>query len=138
MIQLVDSAERYLEKQKAWHLPAPLSSTSSAESTKTIAQLRKDVSACAGSPMIVSTVRNARTLSFARRADICISQHGPATPDHVIRTKRLPMLGRNVDAYAADYRKYFGSNAAAAKDRKTMLDAAPRVVLDAELGLCAV
>jgi rhamnose utilization protein RhaD (predicted bifunctional aldolase and dehydrogenase)/NAD(P)-dependent dehydrogenase (short-subunit alcohol dehydrogenase family) len=142
MIQLVDMAERYLETHKAWHQPAspaPASSAESIESTATIARLRKAISACAGNPMLMSTLRNARTLAFARRADLTIaSQQGPATPDHVIRTKRLPMLGRDVDGYAASYRAYFAKNAADARERKTILDAAPRVVLDAELGLCAI
>src|SRR3954471_9681971 len=78
MIELVDMAERYLEKQKAWHLPAAPSLAPSAESTTAIVEVRKDVSARAGNPMIVSTLRNARTLSFARRTDITIaSQQGP-------------------------------------------------------------
>src|SRR5439155_15624623 len=64
------------------------------------------------------------------------SQQGPATPDHVLRTKRLPLLGRDVDAYAEAYRSYFGE---AARDRELrQLDPAPRVVLDPELGLCTV
>ena len=42
-----------------------------------------------------------------------ISQRGPATPDHILRTKRLPMLGRDVAEYAAAYREYFARNAAA-------------------------
>ena len=35
-----------------------------------------------------------------------ISQRGPATPDHILRTKRLPLLGRAVTEYAAAYREY--------------------------------
>lgn len=78
-------------------------------------------------------------MAFVRRDDLAtIAQQGPATPDHVIRTKRLPMLGRDVQAYAADYRAYFAAHEPLAKERKTMLDAAPRVVLDRELGLCTV
>jgi NAD(P)-dependent dehydrogenase (short-subunit alcohol dehydrogenase family) len=67
-----------------------------------------------------------------------LSQQGPATPDHVIRTKRIPLLGRDVQAYAADYANYFAAHAARAREPKTMLDPAPRVVLDAEFGLCTV
>jgi NAD(P)-dependent dehydrogenase (short-subunit alcohol dehydrogenase family) len=47
------------------------------------------------------------------------------------------MLGRDVRAYAEAYRVYFTAHEPLAKERKTMLDAAPRVVLDTELGLCA-
>jgi len=34
---------------------------------------------------------------------VTISQQGPATPDHVIRTKRTPMLGTDVGRYVAEY-----------------------------------
>jgi NAD(P)-dependent dehydrogenase (short-subunit alcohol dehydrogenase family) len=78
-------------------------------------------------------------LSFARRADVAeLSQSGPATPDHAIRTKRLPLLGRDVDSYAAAYRDYFEAyeGRRAAGEELQMLDSAPRIVLDRELGLC--
>ncbi|HTA29015.1 MAG TPA: SDR family NAD(P)-dependent oxidoreductase, partial [Candidatus Cybelea sp.] len=67
-----------------------------------------------------------------------VSQQGPATPDHVIRTKRLPLVGRDAVKYATDYRAYFEQHAPGAKQKLTMLDPAPRVVLDHALGLCTV
>ena len=63
---------------------------------------------------------------------------GPATPDHVLRTKRVPLAGRDVAAYVAAYREYFGEHAPAAREPKTMLDPAPRVILDARLGMCTL
>lgn len=139
MIQLVDMAERYLEKHRAWHLQPAAAAASLPTQTAAIAALRNSISQCAGSPMIVATLQNGRTLDFARRADVAtVSQQGPATPDHVIRTKRLPMAGRDVEKYAQAYRAYFAQNAPQAKQTKTMLDAAPRVVLDTDCGLCTV
>jgi len=139
MIQLVDMAERYLEKHRAWHLQPAAAAASLPTQTAAIAALRNSISQCAGSPMIVATLQNGRTLDFARRADVAtVSQQGPATPDHVIRTKRLPMAGRDVEKYAQAYRAYFAQNAPQAKETKTMLDAAPRVVLDTDCGLCTV
>ena len=103
------------------------------------AKLRADISLAAGFPVMVSRHADEKNLSFANRADIStIAQQGPATPDHVIRTKRLPMLGRDVAGYVESYKQYFQTYEPQAKERKTMLDAAPRVVLDPELGLCAV
>ena len=64
-----------------------------------------------------------------------MAAQGPATPDHVIRTKRLPLLDRDVDAYAEAYERYFERCAAW---RSAMLDPAPRVLLDPALGLCTV
>ena len=89
--------------------------------------------------MIVATYDEPKYLAFAQRSDVGrFSQQGPATPDHVIRTKRVPMLGRDVKAFAESYKSYFDRNAPLAKEAKTMLDPAPRMVLDPELGLCAI
>jgi rhamnose utilization protein RhaD (predicted bifunctional aldolase and dehydrogenase) len=88
--------------------------------------------------MIMATHADEQTLAFAQRADLgTLSQQGPVTPDHIIRTKRLPMLGTDVDAYARGYRDYFDEQARHAKDPKTMLDPAPRMALDPGFGLAA-
>jgi rhamnose utilization protein RhaD (predicted bifunctional aldolase and dehydrogenase)/NAD(P)-dependent dehydrogenase (short-subunit alcohol dehydrogenase family) len=132
MIRLVDLAERYLKSQGAWSL-GPYSAPADRPVPADIARLRRDISKAAGAPMVLASRHNARSLSFARREDVgTLSQQGPATPDHVIRTKAIPMLGRDVDAFAAAYREYFERHQVPGK---TMLDPAPRVVLDPELGL---
>ena len=138
MIDLVGRAELYLQRSKAWDVdtsPTPAAATAGLD----LALLRKDISAAAGFPVVLARHADAPTMSFVRRGDLAaISQQGPATPDHVIRTKRLPMLGRDVPAYAEAYRSYFAAHEPLAKERKNMLDPAPRVVLDPGLGMCAV
>jgi NAD(P)-dependent dehydrogenase (short-subunit alcohol dehydrogenase family) len=95
------------------------------------------VSQTAGNPVVLTNHRTERILSFANRRDVgTISQQGPVTPDHVIRTKRVPAVGRDIEAYASAYRQYFERNAPLAKEAKTILDPAPRVILDPELGMC--
>ena len=47
------------------------------------------------------------------------------------------MLGRDAAAWAEGYRRYFDEHAPHARQPKTMLDPAPRLVLDPELGLLA-
>src|SRR4051812_49931496 len=47
------------------------------------------------------------------------------------------MLGRDVAGYAGRYREYFERFSAKAKEKKTMLDAAPRMALDPQLGFAA-
>ncbi|MFA7096468.1 MAG: bifunctional aldolase/short-chain dehydrogenase [Gammaproteobacteria bacterium] len=137
MIYLVDRAEQYLKRHGAWELP-PGESRGPGPFRRQLAALRRDLSEAAGFPMVLRTVDDDLGTAFARRPDVAtLSQQGPATPDHVIRTKRLPMLGRDVAAYRAAYREYFAAHEPAAKERKTMLDPAPRVILDPELGLCA-
>jgi rhamnose utilization protein RhaD (predicted bifunctional aldolase and dehydrogenase)/NAD(P)-dependent dehydrogenase (short-subunit alcohol dehydrogenase family) len=138
MIQLVNMAEVYLARRGAWSLPAPDSARSRAALREDLAELRRAISDAAGIPMVMCCHHTARTLAFARRADAAEITQGPATPDHAIRTKRLPMLGRDVAEYANAYRAYFDAHAPGAKEKKTILDPAPRVVLDAGLGMCTV
>ncbi len=79
------------------------------------------------------------------------SQRGTATPDHVIRTKRLPLLlpppaaddidgfaaqaRAAVDAYVSAYRDYFSRNNERVGRIKKPLDPMPRVLLVPGLGL---
>jgi rhamnose utilization protein RhaD (predicted bifunctional aldolase and dehydrogenase)/NAD(P)-dependent dehydrogenase (short-subunit alcohol dehydrogenase family) len=139
MIHLVGLAEDYLKARKAWSLGPwiePAAAPSPTETAVGTANLRREVSRTAGTPMVLTSRTNARTLGFARREDVAaLSQQGPATPDHVIRTKSIPMLGRDVDAFVHAYREYFERHAPHAKQPKTMIDPAPRVILDPDLGL---
>jgi rhamnose utilization protein RhaD (predicted bifunctional aldolase and dehydrogenase)/NAD(P)-dependent dehydrogenase (short-subunit alcohol dehydrogenase family) len=138
MIHLVTLAEEHLAAHEALDLPTPPETEASRPSLIDIAGLRRDLSREAGFPMVLLSRRDARSLAFVRRPDVAaLSQQGSATPDHVIRTKHLPLLGRDVAAYARAYREYFAAHAPQAKEPKTMLDPAPRVVLDPELGLLA-
>src|SRR5262249_12543344 len=137
MIELVTLAERYLESKRAWSVgsnhvtPGTLAPLDQA-------RLRRKLSDTAGAPLIVRTVTSDRTLAFGRHPlASTITQRGPATPDHVIRTKRTPMLGADIGGYVEEYKRYFDEHAPRAKEPKTMLDPAPRVVLDPGFGLAA-
>jgi rhamnose utilization protein RhaD (predicted bifunctional aldolase and dehydrogenase)/NAD(P)-dependent dehydrogenase (short-subunit alcohol dehydrogenase family) len=101
--------------------------------------LRKEVSAAAGFPVLLRSTTTDASVAFARHPDAArISQQGPATPDHVIRTKRIPMFGRDVAGYVKDYRNYFDRHSRSAVQSLTMLDPAPRVIVDREFGLLTV
>lgn len=137
MIALVSLAEDYLQRKQAWKLPAPNLAPAPGELRTTQASLRQAISKAMGAPMILRSYRDPRSLDFARRADVAtLTQQGPATPDHVIRTKRVPQLGRDVAHFVDEYRAYFARHAASAKDPKTILDPAPRVIIDEQLGVC--
>jgi rhamnose utilization protein RhaD (predicted bifunctional aldolase and dehydrogenase)/NAD(P)-dependent dehydrogenase (short-subunit alcohol dehydrogenase family) len=102
----------------------------------TIAALRKEISAAAGHPMVVRRTDDARIRGFVTRTDLAeVATRGPLTPDHVIRTKRIPLLGTDVAGYAKAYGGYFEEH----RDRRgvplTMLDPAPRVLLDPAYGM---
>lgn len=111
------------------------------EQVESVAELRAVISAAAGAPLLLRAVRDERAEAFCGRDDLAsVARRGPATPDHIIRTKQFPMVGRDVDAFVEGYRSYFQRNvsqrrADGADAALTMLDAAPRVVLDPQLGL---
>jgi len=136
MVALVSRAEDYLHSRGAWQIAFPAVAASAVPLRAERARLRRDVSEMVGAPLIMASHDDAQALGFARRADVAlIAQQGPATPDHVIRTRRLPLLGRDMQAYADAYRGYFERGQAQTDARLTMLDPAPRVILDPELGL---
>ena len=139
MIELVTEAEEYLKRHQAGNIPQKAVNTPEKSFSQTLAQLRYQVSIAAGFPVILSLQQTEKTLAFAQREDITtISQQGPATPDHVIRTKRIPLIGRDVEGYVKQYETYFKTHLAQAKDSKTMVDPAPRVIIDPELGMVAI
>ncbi|WP_167042676.1 SDR family NAD(P)-dependent oxidoreductase [Salinibacterium sp. ZJ454] len=56
-----------------------------------------------------------------------------------VRTKRAPLIGRDVAAFSADYRRYFAAHRDRVRGAEPVaLDPAPRVVLDSKLGLLTV
>jgi rhamnose utilization protein RhaD (predicted bifunctional aldolase and dehydrogenase)/NAD(P)-dependent dehydrogenase (short-subunit alcohol dehydrogenase family) len=156
-IELVSRAEEYLAGRGAWaprrptadHRPPAADDEGGAGAggeaptprRVTLAALRHEISHTAGFPMIMSAHDDPQALGFARRPDVGrLATQGCVTPDHVIRTKRVPLIGRDVAEYAAAYRAYFEENAARglAGAPLVMLDPAPRIVLDPELGLLAL
>lgn len=139
MIALVTLAEEYLKRYGAWVLPREAPADNVPLDVRALGELRRRVSAAARRPMILTTERSSRARCFIRRPDAArIAQQGPATPDHAIRTKRVPMLGRDVEAYASEYRAYFEAHRTRSPEPLTMLDPAPRVILDQEYGMVTV
>lgn len=136
MISLVERAENYLKEKGAWELPPTGPMGPIGHMGPILAKLRTEIAQSAGFPVVLATDATPKALAFARASNVReISQRGPATPDHILRTKRLPMLGREVSAYAESYREYFSRHAPQANEPKTMLDPAPRIILDPEVGL---
>lgn len=138
MIELVTRAENYLEAKQAWSTSWKPKNVSGTDPLQ-VARLRSVVSSAAGFPVVVARHADPQSLAFAQRADVGkIATQGPATPDHVIRTKCLPMVGRDVAEYVDAYKQYFAAEEPGAADRKVCLDPAPRVILDPELGMLTV
>ena len=62
----------------------------------------------AGRPLVVQRHTDGAVARLRRPGPTwpSLADRGPLTPDHVIRTKRVPMVGRDVAAYVAAYEAY--------------------------------
>lgn len=132
MIALVTKAEEHLARHRALE-SAPsttIDEPASAENLRDLAALRQAISRSRGRSMIAAAAWNADAARFASRPDVAaIATRGPLTPDHVIRTKPLPLIAEGpsaVDRYAREYREYFGRHRT---EGLTCLDPAPRWVI---------
>jgi rhamnose utilization protein RhaD (predicted bifunctional aldolase and dehydrogenase)/NAD(P)-dependent dehydrogenase (short-subunit alcohol dehydrogenase family) len=136
MILLATLAEAYLARRKAWTLEWPAAPATLLPFRVELATFRRDLSAVMGAPAILKIRRDAQALGFIWRTDLAaISQEGPATPDHAVRTKRLPMIGRDLTSYRMAYESYFRACSSHSHNKPFMLDPAPRVILDPTWGL---
>ena len=136
-VELVTLAEERVRP----HLPAHGSARGDEAAAAALAPvLRGALSAVR--QVIVRWDGSPRVRAFADRPDLDqISQQGPITPDHVLRTKRLPLVlpatapesvRDAVGAYRADYERYAREHGGADAFRH---DAAPRVVLVPGVGM---
>lgn len=120
-----------------WGSPGPR--IERAGSPVELADLRRSLSAAAGRPLVVRQSESSRALVFASRPDLpAVTGRGTATPEHVIRTKRVPLIGRDVTGYADAYRAYVDAHRHRIAGDIEPIDPAPRTVLDPELGLLTV
>jgi rhamnose utilization protein RhaD (predicted bifunctional aldolase and dehydrogenase)/NAD(P)-dependent dehydrogenase (short-subunit alcohol dehydrogenase family) len=134
-VELISRAESWLNTNAP--LATPGSGRATAVAASTLAGLRCKICEAAGRSMIMSRHDDERSMRFANRTDVAdLATRGPLTPDHVIRTKRVPMLGRDVGAYVDGYVADYETHKGRSEDKLTMLDPAPRVIVDPELGIC--
>ncbi len=93
-----------------------------------LADIRRQVSRLKGRASLCRLAQDPLSLSFSRHDELDrIAAQGPLTPDHVIRTKRIPAIldqepGAALEDFAAAYRRYFEKNSTAGL---TCLDPAP-------------
>lgn len=127
MIKLVGEAEAYLESkgggESAW---ARADVHLGPDDLRALAGYRQAVGKLRGRAILAKADSSPEAAGFASRADAQdLSGRGPLTPDHTIRTKRLPVWlesAGSVDAYAESYEQYFQAN----QKGETKLDSAPR------------
>ncbi|MEL6922435.1 MAG: bifunctional aldolase/short-chain dehydrogenase [Bacteroidota bacterium] len=126
MIRIVSKAEQYLKKQKA--RPAKGAKGNPADPLK-IAALRRSLSDIWGKPVLVRLDDSPAAVAYSNLKQVKkISNRGPLTPDHIIRTKRTPvMLGKDFDkdlaTFVKSYEAYYERHQTG---EQTQLDPAPR------------
>ena len=126
-IELVDKAEQYLIKNGATLKEHIVESNIS---LLELAQIRKQISLKKGHATISTLNESSLAMSFSNSNIEKIATQGPLTPDHVIRTKRIPLLlGTNIEAdlnsYIEEYTKYFDNN----KTNETLLNPTPNFAI---------
>ncbi len=113
MIELVTLAEEHLASKLGGYT-APTAEAE--EDLPGLAQIRQGVGQLRGAPVFAKLDQSPEAVGFSARPDVAdLATRGPLTPDHTIRTKRLPVvIGEDIDAslaqYAADYKAYFEKN----------------------------
>lgn len=139
MITLVNKAEKAVERSARLNIPADLKPR--LESAPWMAALRNELQRKKFSAVLWRD-SSASALTFAGHLKIEeLCQRGPLTPDHVIRTKRLPLvverpqdLPTKLEKYADEYQRYFDTHSKA-RPGLTKLDPWPRVFVIPGLGV---
>lgn len=135
MIDLVSSAEAYIDGHGAVMRTATDAGARPSVDRVGLASLRATISEVAGRPFIVTRSDDVAAWEFSQDPDVVsLASQGPATPDHVIWTKIFPMFGRDINVFADDYVQYYEAHKHIATATE-MLDPAPRVIFDHEFGM---
>ncbi len=139
MIELVTRAERYIEVNGNQVHPTAETDVKLID----LARIRSAVSTVRGAAQLAVLDRSPEAQGFASLPNVAeIATRGPITPDHVIRTKRIPAVVARQPAgtvpeiakYAEDYREYFER---LGNPGLTILDQAPRCAIWQECGSIA-
>jgi rhamnose utilization protein RhaD (predicted bifunctional aldolase and dehydrogenase)/NAD(P)-dependent dehydrogenase (short-subunit alcohol dehydrogenase family) len=128
MIAIVSEAQDYVEK----HGRMVAAGAPAEEDLAGLARMRQSVSWASGSAMIARLDRGPEAVAFANLPNVdTVATRGPLTPDHVSRTKRIPMIAggdpeTDVSDYAKAYLEYFDRNTSGGIKQ---LDPAPRWIV---------
>jgi len=139
-IELVDKAEKYLASKGAvldnlgsgtsvQYMGEAKASLLSDELLK-LAKIRNEISKLKGCATISTLNDSNKAINFSKQNIEKIAIQGPLTPDHVIRTKRIPaIIGKDfksdLASYVKEYTRYFEDN----KTNETLLNPAPNFAI---------
>ena len=95
MIEAVNLAENYLKKAKK-------------ERTHDLNKIQELISEAKGYEVTIKVNQSKIAKQFATKEDMALSQQGVLTPEHIIRTKRVPIIfNDNYEKELADYIKTY-------------------------------
>ena len=126
MIEIVSRAEEYIAAQTSTITTVD---NNSELDLKLLAAIRSKVSTLRGQAVYALADNSKRAYSFSCLDNIdAIANQGPLTPDHIIRTKRTPLIiqdemNTEIDDYSVSYQSYFDKNST---PEQICLDHAPR------------
>jgi len=155
MIKYVSDAEKAIKKLKSKKIKQIKSYKTKFEPHEIAPILRGLLSENKDQKFIVNYRSNKNLNYFINGKNIKnYSTKGTATPDHVIRVKPFPLIitpkknssiehfktlaEKAFKDYRKKYIKYFNNNKKKVKEKKTMLDTSPRVILVQNVGLFSV
>jgi rhamnose utilization protein RhaD (predicted bifunctional aldolase and dehydrogenase)/NAD(P)-dependent dehydrogenase (short-subunit alcohol dehydrogenase family) len=139
MIELVSRAEDYIAAQGATTLPTAQHPVDLLD----LARIRRAVSEVRGTAQLAMLDQSPDAQGYSSVANIAdIATRGPITPDHVIRTKRIPAIidtkpaegVPEIGRFVADYKAYFELNS---NPEHQILDQAPRTGIWRDAGSIA-
>lgn len=125
MIAIVSKSEDYLAQN------APKNAEGSNQTpidALAIAKVRKQVSELSGKAVLAQLDASEKSVAFSQLPNVLdLTSRGTLTPDHIIRTKRTPVVfegdhEENLKNYATTYQQYFDQY----NNGETCLDLAPR------------
>ncbi len=129
-IEIVNQAEEYLAKHVKVSRDVTVPPT---ENLLELARLRRAVSGVRGAAILAQQDASPEAIAFANLPNVTdVAARGLLTPDHVLRTKRIPVVitedvEQAVANYSEAYRAYFERNQNIyASIKLTVLDPAPR------------
>ena len=142
MIDLVSQAEERIEAKRGTKTATAADEENRGEipNLLTLAKIRRDVSKIAGAPFIAKPLLSSSCHQFASQPNAAATAtRGPLTPDHVTRTKRIPLIiddkaENTVEDYLTDYQNYFQTYT---DGLLVQLDPAPRWAIWPEVGAVA-
>ncbi len=151
MIQVCTEAEQRIKKGRKKTLVAVTLPKRAAKASE-IAPILRGLTALDGKAMALDFRTSKAVRTYVDGKDIGrYSQLGTVTPDHVIRTKPLPLIvpapeaggldawkaaaEKAVSDYVRDYHAYFKRNNKISPIKKTELDPMPRIILVPGVGL---